>query len=49
MVRALLSSRRTPRTPAAFAQALDALGFRVETQPARKAQPISIDVIVDEV
>ncbi len=24
-----------PRTPAAFAEALDALGFRVETQPAR--------------
>lgn len=49
MVRALMSSRRTPRTPTAFAQALDALGFRVETQPSRKARPVSIDVIVDEV
>ena len=48
MVRALLSSRRAPRTPAALAQALDALGFRVETQPARKAHPTAIDVIVDE-
>ncbi len=48
MVRALLSSRRTPRTPIAFAQALDALGFRVETQPARTGQPTALDVIVDE-
>lgn len=49
MVRALMSSRRTPRTPAAFAEALEALGYRVETRPARKAQPVSIDVIVAEV
>lgn len=48
MVRALLSSRRTPRTPEAFVQALDALGFRVESEPARSGHPISIDVIVDE-
>ena len=48
MVRALLSSRRTPRTPAAFAQALDALGFRVEMMPARKGHPTSMDVIVDQ-
>ena len=48
LVRALLSSRRTPGTPAAFAEALDALGFRVETQPARKGAAAAIDVIVDE-
>jgi cytoplasmic iron level regulating protein YaaA (DUF328/UPF0246 family) len=48
LVRALLSSRRTPRTPAAFAEALDALGFRIETQPTRKGQPTSIDVIVGQ-
>lgn len=48
MVRALLSSRRTPRTPTAFVQTLDALGFRVESTPARPGHPTSIDVIVDE-
>ncbi len=48
LVRALLSSRRTPRTPAAFVQALDALGFRVEAHRARRGEPTSIDVIVDQ-
>ena len=48
MVRALLSSRRTPRTPAAFVEALVALGFRVECEPNRRGRPTSVDVIVDE-
>ncbi len=48
MVHALLSSRRTPGTPAAFAQALEALGFRIESAPAKAGQPTSIDVIVVE-
>lgn len=48
IVRALLSSRRTPTTPAAFAQALDALGFRVELEPARRGRATSVDVIVDQ-
>ena len=47
LVRALLSSRRTPRTPADFVRALDALGFRVETAAVRRGQPRSVDVIVD--
>lgn len=48
MVRALLSSRRTPHTPTAFVEALDALGFRVESTPTRPGHATSIDVIVDE-
>jgi uncharacterized protein len=48
MVRALLSSRRTPGTPAAFVQALDALGFRAESEAARPGRPTAVDVIVDE-
>ena len=48
MVHALLASRRTPRTPTAFVQALDALGFRVESEPAGPGQPASVDVIVDQ-
>jgi cytoplasmic iron level regulating protein YaaA (DUF328/UPF0246 family) len=48
MVRALLSSRRTPRTPAAFVEALAALDFRVECEPTSRGRPTSVDVIVDE-
>lgn len=43
IVRSLASSRRNPRTPDAFADALTALGYRVERTRA------GVDVIVDEV
>lgn len=49
IVRSLLSGRRTPRTPEAFADALDSLGYRIEWTPAGAGRATSIDVIVDEV
>lgn len=49
IVRSLLSGRRTPRTPEAFAEALDALGYRIEWVPAAAGRATGIDVIVDEV
>lgn len=49
IVRSLVSGRRTPRTPEAFAEALDALGYRIEWSPAGAGRATSIDVIVDEV
>lgn len=49
IIRSLVSGRRTPRTPEAFADALDALGYRIEWTPAGGRRATSIDVIVDEV
>jgi uncharacterized protein len=49
IVRSLVSGRRTPRTPEAFADALDALGYRIEWTPAGGRRATSIDVIVEDV
>ncbi len=49
IVRSLVSSRRTLRTPAAFADALADLGYRIEWTTAGAHATTRIDVIVDEV
>ena len=48
IVRSLLSGRRTPRTPDAFADALGSLGYRVEPTPGRSAGARSFDVVVTD-
>ena len=49
IVRSLVSGRRAPRTPEAFADALAGLGYRVEWSEPRARQATCVDVIVDEV
>lgn len=44
LVRSLLTSRRTPRSPGEFADALDALGYRVE--PRQGKEGTVLDVVV---
>lgn len=48
IVRSLVSSRRSPRTPKAFVDALSALGYRTEWTPPLAHKAARIDVVIDE-